>query len=90
MNQTWHFINPQLTESDKDLFFGPLEGNEIFIPIESNWTMAHILVKAGVFPSLTQAKKQGIIQNIPAGWSHLIRGKGINRKDIFILNWFES
>lgn len=88
--QTFLFIHPDLPDTDKELFFGPLDGTEQWIEIEPTWTMAHIMVQAGVFPSLTQARKNGAEGEIPAGFTDIVRGKGKKRKEITILNWFEQ
>lgn len=80
---TFNFITPDLTEEDKDLFFGPLDGEE-FIVIEENWTMAHLLHAAGVFPSITQARKNNEDRPIPLGFTILTRGKRAKKKEIFI------
>jgi hypothetical protein len=80
---TFNFITPDLTEEDKDLFFGPLDGEE-FIVIEENWTMAHLLHAAGVFPSVTQARKNNEDRPIPWGFTILTRGKRAKKKEIFI------
>lgn len=79
-----NFISKNISEEDKELFFGPLEGEE-FTVIEWNWTMANILHAAGIFPSVTQARKNGEDDPIPQGFTILKRGKKKNRKEIFIL-----
>lgn len=79
-----NFITPNVTDEDKELFFGPLDGEE-FTVIEEHWTMANILQAAGIFPSVSQARKNGENKPIPEGFTILRRGKKKNRKDIFIL-----
>ena len=54
-----NFINSNITEADKELFFGPLLENETFTVIEDHWKMAHVIHKAGLFPSVSQARKNG-------------------------------
>lgn len=61
-------------ESDKELFFGPLEGEE-FIIIEEGWTMANIVHIMGIFPSITQARNNGYNKPIPEGFTHKSIGK---------------
>ena len=85
MSSGLNFITPDLSEEDKDLFFGPLDEEE-FIVIEENWTMANILHAAGVFPSITQARKNTSEHVIPSGFTILTRGKKAKRKVIFICN----
>jgi hypothetical protein len=70
-------------ETDKDLFFGPLDG-ETFINIEPTWTMANIMAIAGVFSSSSQARKNGWNKPIPKGFTDLYVGK--NKTRITILN----
>ena len=86
MSSGLNFISPNVTEEDKEMFFGPLDGEE-FIVMEENWTLAHILTAAGVFPSLTQARKNiSFLENfIPEGFTILTRGKKARRKEMFIL-----
>ena len=79
-----NFITKNVTDEDKELFFGPLDGEE-FVEIEEHWLMANILHAAGIFPSVTQARKNGEDKPIPSGFTILRRGKRKNRKDIFIL-----
>lgn len=69
-------------EHDKDLFFGPLEG-ESFIQIQSHWIMAHIMAAAGVFPSASQARNNGWNKPIPDGFSDMVAGKLKFRLTIF-------
>jgi len=90
INGEFHFISSNVTEEDKELFFGPLTGEEEFMVMEDNWKMPHILHAAGIFPSVVQARKNqralGISDFIPDGFTELVRGKNKNRKRIFILN----
>ncbi len=65
-------------ESDKELFFGP---DETFIVIEDHWLMAHVMHKAGIFPSVSQARKNGWNKPIPEGFNIHVVGK--KRKEIF-------
>jgi hypothetical protein len=80
-----NFISKNMSEADKDLFFGPLE-DENFIEIEDHWLMAHILHAANIFPSISQARKSGADKPIPEGFTMLTRGKKANKKTMFILN----
>ena len=72
-------------EEIKEIFFGPLEPDDTFIIIEDHWNMAHILHKAGIFPSVSQARKNGWDKDITKGFSFLTVGKKAKRKDLFIL-----
>ena len=79
MGDNMNFIAPNTSESDKKLFFG--EG-EVFTIIEDNWLMAHIMHRAGIFLSVSQAKKNGWNKPIPDGFNEFRVGKA--RKQIFI------
>jgi hypothetical protein len=70
-----NFIKLNITKSDKDLFFGPIKDDDTFIIIEEHWIMAHIMHKAGIFPSVSQARKNGWNKPIPEGFNHFIVGK---------------
>jgi len=69
-------------EKDRDLFFGPLDGEE-FINIEKKDIMAHLMVKAGIFNSVSDARKNGWNKLIPDGFSDLRIGKKKIRITIF-------
>jgi len=81
-----NFITENTTESDKELFFGPIEPEDTFIIIENHWNMAHILYEAGIFPSISQARKNGWNKPIPNGFNILTIGKKAKKKNIFIFN----
>lgn len=85
MNE-FNFITKNVSDEDKELFFGPLDGTEEFIEIESHWILAHLLARASVFPSVSQARKQGANVSIPEGFTIMQRGKNQRQKNIFILN----
>lgn len=78
------FISALVLEDDKELFFGPLDGTEEFIVIESHWIMAHILHAIGIFPSVGQARKNGWNKPIEDGWTDIIVGK--LKREVTILN----
>ncbi len=85
-----NFVSRNTNQEDKELFFGPLADDEVFWWIEDHWTMAHLLHVAGIFPSISQARKQGNDKPIPEGFTILTRGKKANKKRIFILNLKEG
>lgn len=62
-------------ETDKELFFGPLNKDDEFIGIQDNWIMADIMVQSGLFPSKSQARKNGWNKPIPSGFSMHTVGK---------------
>jgi hypothetical protein len=82
------FIHKDQPGTDKELFFGPLTDEDEFIEFGEPNTMANLLVMAGKFPSLSQARKNGWDIDIKPGFEHLTVGKGKNRMDLFILNKF--
>ena len=83
----FNFIHEANPESDRELFFGPLSGEE-FIVFDDSWTMADILVTAGIFPSKGQARKNTPDLTIPKGFSDFTRTKRKIR--ITILNKIEE
>ena len=86
-NEGKNFVSKNISEKDMDLFFGPLDtDNDIFIEIEPNWCMAHILHNVGMFTSITQARKNGWNTPIPEGYTKVTVGKKAKKQDIFILN----
>jgi hypothetical protein len=78
------FISEEVTDFDKELFFGPLDGSEKFVIIGPNWNLANILKSAGSFTSLNQAKKNGWNRPIAKGWTDIVIGK--LKREISILN----
>lgn len=79
-------MNKKISNKDKDLFFGPIDSDDEFIKIQDHWIMAHIIHAAGIFPSVSQARKNGWNKPIPDGFTILTVGKKAKRKDLFILN----
>jgi len=71
----YNFINSNLPASDKELFFGPLTIDATFITLEDRWIMAHALVAAGVFASVSQARKAGWDKPIAKGFTDIRVGK---------------
>jgi len=53
------FIHESRPESDREVFFGPLEDIDEFIVVDDSCTMAHIMHTVGIFPSVSQARKNG-------------------------------
>ena len=67
-----NFIAKNTSESDKEMFFG---SDESFTEIESHWIMAHVMHSAGIFKSISQAKKNGWNMPIPEGFNIFTVGK---------------
>lgn len=80
-----NFLCKKVTNKDKDLFFSPIDPEDTFLIIEDHWIMAHILHKAGIFPSVSQARKNGWNKPIPDGFTELTVGKKSKKKNLFIL-----
>jgi hypothetical protein len=81
---SYNFISKNILKGDLDLFFGPVEIGEEFTVLEPNWIMAHVMYEAGVFTSISQARKNGWNKDIPKGYSHYVVGK--KRYQVTILN----
>ena len=81
-----NFIHVSREEADKDIFFGPIESQDEFTVFDDEPTIAHLLVKWGKFPSVTQAKKNGWDKPIPEGFSEWKVGKS----RFWILNKFDE
>lgn len=80
-----NFIHCELPDSDKELFFGPLEADDQFVAIGDGLTMADLVVELGTFPSLKQARKNGWDKPIPAGFS----AHKVGKRRFHVLNRFE-
>ena len=80
-----NFVHKNISNSDKDLFFGPIKSEDEFIEIQDHWIMAHVLHAAGIFTSVSQARKNGWNKPIPNGFTILTVGKKARKKDLFIL-----
>ena len=82
----YNFIHPSIAWENVKIF--GFEKSSNCFSIEDEWTMAHVMHIAGIFPSVTSARKQGWNKPIPAGFSEHTVGK--RRIQIFILNKFEE
>ena len=82
------FIDPRISEADRNLFMGPFDDKDgpIF-DIQPGWTMAHLMVSAGIFFSVKQAKNNGWDKPIPIGYDEFIVGK--QKLKIFTLTKFD-
>ena len=82
----FNFVCSNTSSLDIDLFFSPLTEEDKFFIIYDTWDMANIMVEAGIFKSLSQARKNGYDnKSIPFGFSDMRKGKLKIR--ITILNW---
>lgn len=75
------------TEAEKDLFFGPIEGCEVWLHFDSEVDWAKILAEAGVFASRTQAIKNGIKGKPKDGFTFPFKIGKANWRIITILKW---
>lgn len=87
----FHFITKNVTEEDKEIFFGPLDqptlDENIFVVFEPDkWIMAHLLHHIGIFKSITQARKNGWDKPIPAGFNFFNVGSKAKKQTFFVLN----
>lgn len=75
------FVDPSVSDRDKELFLGPFEDSDgPIVLIQPEWTtMAHLLFAAGLFPSIKEAKRNGWNKPIPNGYDDIIVGKAKKR-----------
>ncbi len=78
----------KISDQDKELFFGPIAPDDIFIIIEDHWSMANVLHASGNFPSISQARKNGWNKPIPDGFTILTIGQKQKKKNLFL--FFEN
>ena len=84
-----NFFHEDSTEKDIELLLGPIEENDgPFIPFDDSCIMAHLMVKGGLFPSVSQARKNGWNKPIPKGYTQFPFGK--KRLMVYVLNLFEG
>lgn len=79
----FNIVGPKFDERDSQLF----NDDDYLQPLlETDKTMAHLLVRLGKFNSIGEAKRNGWDKPIPSGWNEIIIGKNQNRIQIFIWN----
>ena len=92
MDNEISFIHPNVSKKDKELFgFDEGDVHTIGHAVNSttgNWMMCHLLHFAGLFPSVSSARKNGWNKPIPSGFSEFTIGK--RKKKVFILNEFND
>lgn len=71
-----------IEEGDKELFFGPLHPNDIFIEIEPTLTLPQLMSHIGIFESTKEAERQGFKGKIVEGFSDYTRIKKMHRVTI--------
>jgi hypothetical protein len=85
-------VHTTVSEKDKLLFLGPwrLGEPENFIYIDGNPTWEDIAVMVGVFPSKSQARKNGWVGIVGSGFHQRAIGQNDKRKCITVLNFLEE
>ena len=78
-------IGDGVLETDKELFFGPLNSMDKFLKFPISHRFPQLLRELGIFPSTSQAIKNGWDKDIPDGFSTWKIGSNKNRKYIYIL-----
>ncbi len=82
----FNFLHPKISDRDLELF-GFNDASNCF-HIEDNWILAHVMHVAGIFSSVSIARKNGWNKPIPQGFSQFTVGK--LKRRIFILNKLEG
>jgi hypothetical protein len=76
------FVHPDVSDSDRELF-GFNDGDELWFSSRA-WSLAHVMHAAGIFSSVSQARKNGWNNEIGSGFSQFIVGK--RKLTVSILN----
>jgi hypothetical protein len=70
------FIRNTTPEKDVNLFLNPKsEGQERIIMNFENKLLAHLMKEAGIFSSVSEARKNGWNRPIPTGYNEFVIGK---------------
>lgn len=90
-NKCFHFITKNVSEIQKELFFGPLDeetiDENVFVIFDPDkWIMAHLLHHVGIFKSVTQARKNGWDKPIPKGFRFFPVGSKAKKQTFYVLN----
>jgi len=81
----FNFVSEKVSDADMELFMGPFESDDgPLIRFPDNWIMAHIMYTAGIFKSISDARRNGWDKPIPKGYQELTVSK--RRVKIYILN----
>jgi hypothetical protein len=89
MKPEFNFVGPGVHEVDILLFMGPMSDDDgPFLRMPDNWSLAHVMHHAGLFPSVGQAKKNGWDKPIEPGFSHFVVTK--RKIAVWILTRFEG
>ena len=66
MSPEINFVHPSITDKDITLF--GFDDDIENVLIQEHWLMAHIMVEAGLFSSVSNARKNGWNKPIPKGF----------------------
>lgn len=81
----FNMVHDSVADSDVELLLGPFEPSDgPFIKFDDSWTMAHVMHAAGIFKSVSEARKNGWNKPIPIGYSHHVVSK--RKINVFVLN----
>jgi len=80
------FIKKNTSKKDIELFLGPVDKKQeqVFFDLKDGMLIAHFMHQAGVFKSVSEARKNGWNKSIPEGFSTFVVSK--KRSKITILN----
>ena len=77
-------VGDHVSDQDRDLFFGPLGPDDVFMVMPDRITFPEILKIAGIFPSTSAARKNGwgtqqeaTFKNFPRRLSQLVDEPGL-------------
>lgn len=84
-NNEFNFIGENVSDADAELLMGPFEPSDgPVIRFPESWSMSHIMHAAGIFKSVSEARKNGWDKPIPNGFQHLVVTK--RKINIYVLN----
>jgi len=82
-----NIISPRLPLTDRELFFGPLSGEELFLETDLT-SIADILVMLELVPSKSWCRKNGWGFDLAPGWNDITFGA--KKLRICALTYFEE
>lgn len=83
ITQDVNFITDDCTEREKDVLFGPLTSEDVWITFTKDENIGHLLRKAGLIKSLSWARQNGWDKVIPEGFTAFTFGKLKHKITIF-------
>lgn len=82
MNET-NFAHYTFDAVDRDLYYGE-DFDEPILTFFPHEMLCHLMFRAGLFPSISQARKNGWNKPVPDGFSDYVVGK--NKHHVWVLN----